>query len=104
VLHGFVANEGEFRLAVSKILKGNYVVRIGYGFMFYSILRSVDLVSIRVGKVHGGDDLLMQNCFGLRRGSWSGDSKADQGNGEEGHPVEIVGTFPGHAERRAESR
>ena len=54
-------NKGEFRLAVSKILKGNYVVRIGYGLMFYSILRSVDLVSIRVGKVHGGDDLLMQN-------------------------------------------
>src|ERR1700677_3352142 len=29
--------------------------------MFYSKLRRVDLVSLRVGKVHGGNDLLVQN-------------------------------------------
>ena len=33
VLHGFISNEGEFRLAISKILKDNYVVRIVYGLM-----------------------------------------------------------------------
>ena len=36
VLHGFISNEGEFRLAVSKILKQNHVVRTFYGLMFYS--------------------------------------------------------------------
>src|ERR1022692_3574292 len=61
VLHGFISNEGEFRLAVSKILKGNHIVRIVHGLMFYSILRRLNLVSLRVGKVHGGNDLLVQN-------------------------------------------
>jgi hypothetical protein len=36
VLHGFISNEGEFRLAVSKILKKNHVVRTVYGLMLYS--------------------------------------------------------------------
>src|SRR6266850_720915 len=61
VLHGFISNEGEFRLAVSKILKNDHVVRTVYGLMFYSIVRRLNLVSLRVGKVHGGDDLLVQN-------------------------------------------
>src|SRR5579862_712696 len=61
MLHGFVANEGEFRLAVSKILKCNHVARTVYGLMFYSILRSVDFVSLGVGKVQREDDLLVQN-------------------------------------------
>jgi hypothetical protein len=47
VLHGFISNEGEFRLAVSKILKNNHVVRIVYGLMFYSIVRRLNLVSLR---------------------------------------------------------
>jgi hypothetical protein len=47
VLHGFISNEGEFRLAVSKILKNNHVVRIVYGLMFYSILLRLNLVSLR---------------------------------------------------------
>src|SRR5882672_5693294 len=29
--------------------------------MFYSICRRLNLVSLRVGKVHGGNDLLVQN-------------------------------------------
>src|SRR5258708_8958975 len=61
VLHGFISNEGEFRPAVSKILKNNHVVRTVYGLMFYSIVRRLNLVSLRVGKVHGGDDLLVRN-------------------------------------------
>src|SRR6266850_2019054 len=47
VLHGFISNEGEFRLAVSKILKNNHVVRIVYGLMFYSVLRRLNPVSLR---------------------------------------------------------
>jgi hypothetical protein len=47
VRHGFISNEGEFRLAVSKILKNNHVVRIVYGLMFYSILLRLNLVSLR---------------------------------------------------------
>ena len=43
----FISNEGEFRLAVSKILKNNHVVRIVYGLMFYSIVRRLNLVSLR---------------------------------------------------------
>ena len=35
-LHGFISNEGEFRLAVSEILKDGHVVCTVYGFMFYS--------------------------------------------------------------------
>jgi hypothetical protein len=35
-LHGFISNEGEFRLAVSEILKDSHVVRTVYGLMFYS--------------------------------------------------------------------
>src|SRR6202035_3155310 len=31
------------------------------GLMFYSIVRRLNLVSLRVGKVHGGNDLLVQN-------------------------------------------
>src|ERR1019366_1807460 len=54
-------NEGEIRLAVSKILKGNHIVRTVYGLMFYSILLRLNLFSLRVGKVHGGNDLLVQN-------------------------------------------
>ena len=46
-LHGFTSNEGEFRLAVSKILKNNHVVRIVYGLMFYSVLRRLNPVSLR---------------------------------------------------------
>src|SRR5712692_7190418 len=61
VLHGFISNQGEFRLAVSKILKNNHVVRIVYGLMFYSIVRRLNFVSLRVGKVHGVNDLLVQN-------------------------------------------
>ena len=47
VLHGFISNEREFRLAVSKILKNNHVVRVVYGLMFYSIVRRLNLVSLR---------------------------------------------------------
>ena len=36
VFHGFISNEGEFRLAVSKILKQDYVLRTFYGLVFYS--------------------------------------------------------------------
>src|ERR1700683_3276356 len=60
-LHGFTSNEGEFRLAVSKSLKNNHVVRVVYGLMFYSIVRRLDLVSLRVGKVHGVNDLFVRN-------------------------------------------
>jgi hypothetical protein len=35
-LHGFISNEGEFRLAVSEILKDGHVVRTVDGLMFYS--------------------------------------------------------------------
>src|ERR1041384_3577638 len=58
---GFISNEGELRLAVSKILKNNHGVRTVYGLMFYSIVLRLNLVSLRVGKVHGGNDLLVQN-------------------------------------------
>src|SRR5215468_835563 len=61
VPQGLIPNEGEFRLAVSKILKGDHVVRVFYGLMFYSNLRRINLVPLRVGKVHGGNDLLVQN-------------------------------------------
>src|SRR5229473_6366948 len=61
VLHGFISNEGEFRLAVSKILKNNHVVGTVYGLMFYSIVRRLNFVSLRVRKVHRVNDLLVQN-------------------------------------------
>src|SRR5580704_7002260 len=61
VLHGFISNEGESRLAVSKILKGSHIVHAVYGLMFYSIVRRLNLVSLRVGKVHGGNDLFVRN-------------------------------------------
>src|SRR5271169_5192560 len=35
-LHGFISSVGEFRLAVSEILKDGHVVRTVYGLMFYS--------------------------------------------------------------------
>jgi hypothetical protein len=35
-LHGFISNEGEFRLAVSQILKDGHVVRTVDSLMFYS--------------------------------------------------------------------
>ena len=35
-LHGFISNEGEFRLAVSEILKDGHVVRTVDSLMFYS--------------------------------------------------------------------
>jgi hypothetical protein len=35
-LHGFISDEGEFRLAVSQILKEGHVVRALYGLMLYS--------------------------------------------------------------------
>jgi hypothetical protein len=35
-LHGFISNEGEFRLAVSEVLEDGHVVRTLYGLMFYS--------------------------------------------------------------------
>src|SRR5580704_19041066 len=60
-LHGFISNEGKFRLAVSEILKDGHVVRTVYGLIFYSQLRRLNLVSLRVGKVHGGNHLLVQN-------------------------------------------
>src|SRR5215472_11587363 len=47
VFHGFISNEGEFRLAVSNILKKNHVVHIVYGLMFYSVLRRLNPVSLR---------------------------------------------------------
>jgi len=43
----FISNEGEFRLAVSNILKKNHVVHIVYGLMFYSVLRRLNPVSLR---------------------------------------------------------
>jgi len=60
-LHGFVSNQGELRLAVSKILKENHIVRIVHGLMFYPILRSLNLVSLRVSKVHRVNNLLVHN-------------------------------------------
>src|SRR5580658_10779158 len=60
-LHGFISNEGEFRLAVPNILKQNHVVRTFYSLMFYSQLCGLNLVSLRVRKVHGGNDLLVRN-------------------------------------------
>jgi hypothetical protein len=47
VFHAFIANHGEFRLAVPKILKNNHVARIVYGLMFDSILRRLNPVSLR---------------------------------------------------------
>jgi hypothetical protein len=35
-LHGFISNEGDFRLAVPEILKEGHVVRTVYSLMFYS--------------------------------------------------------------------
>ena len=35
-LHGFISNVGEFRLAVSEILKDGHVVGTVYGLMFFS--------------------------------------------------------------------
>src|ERR1700746_414043 len=35
-LHGFISNEGKFRLAVSEILKDGHVVRTVYSLMFDS--------------------------------------------------------------------
>ena len=35
-LHGFISNEGKFRLAVSEILKEGHVVRAVYRLVFYS--------------------------------------------------------------------
>ena len=61
VLHSFISNEGEFRPTVSKILNSNHVVRTVYDFMFYSMMRGLNLVSLGVGKVHGGYDLLVRN-------------------------------------------
>src|SRR3984957_13138652 len=49
-LHGFISNEGEFRPAVSQILKDGHVVRTLYGLMFYSYLRRVNFVFLRVRK------------------------------------------------------
>src|SRR5262249_38901963 len=60
-LHRFISNQGELRLAVPQILKGDYVVRITYGLMFDSIVRGLDLVSLRVSKVHRVNDLLVRN-------------------------------------------
>src|SRR6185436_11328999 len=57
----FIGNEGESRLAVSKILKGSHIVHTVYGLMLYSIVRRLNLVSLRVGKVHGGNDLFVRN-------------------------------------------
>src|SRR5579872_1751896 len=59
VLHGFISNEGEFRLAVPNILKKNYVVHTLDGLMFCSL--KLNPVSARVGKVHRGNDLLVRN-------------------------------------------
>src|SRR5579863_1606726 len=61
VLHGLISNECKSGLAVSKILKGSHIVRIGDGLMLYSIVRRLNPVSLGVGKVHGGNDLLVQN-------------------------------------------
>src|SRR5207253_10622537 len=41
--------------------QGNKVEPAQYGLMFDSILRRLNLVSLRVGKVHGGNDLFVQN-------------------------------------------
>src|SRR5262249_52531354 len=60
-LQGFISNEGEFRLAVSQILKEGHVVRTLDGLMFYSQLRRINLVPLRVRKVHQGNDLLLRN-------------------------------------------
>src|SRR5580658_1338811 len=60
-LHGVISNQGELSLAVPEILKNNHVARIVYGLMFCSILLRLNLVSLRVGKVHGVNDLLVQN-------------------------------------------
>src|SRR6476469_7467642 len=60
-LHGFISNVGESRLAVSQVLIEGHVVRTFYGFMFYSQLRRMNLVPLRIRKVHGGNDLLVQN-------------------------------------------
>src|SRR5579871_1525670 len=59
VLHGFISNEGEFRLAVPNVLKKNYVVCTLDGLMFCSL--KLDSVPIRVGKVHRRNDLLVRN-------------------------------------------
>jgi hypothetical protein len=38
VLHGLVSDEGQFRLAVSKVLKSDHVIGAIDGPMFYSIV------------------------------------------------------------------
>jgi len=49
-LHGFISNEGKFRLAVSEILKDGHVVRTVYGLMFYSYpWESRSIIARRVG-------------------------------------------------------
>jgi hypothetical protein len=46
VLHGLVSDEGQFRLAVSEILKSDHVIRAIYGLMFYSIVLRLNFVSL----------------------------------------------------------
>src|SRR6185312_1510098 len=60
-LQRFVSDVGEFRPAVSQVLKKSHVERALYGLMFYSQLRRLNLVSLHVGKVHGRNDLLVRN-------------------------------------------
>src|SRR5215469_4717824 len=59
VLHGLISNESEFRLAVPNILKKHYVVHALDGLMFCSL--RLNPVSLRVGKVHRRNDLLVRN-------------------------------------------
>ena len=78
-LHGFISNQGEFRLAVSEILKESHVVRIVQGLMFYSIIPQV------------------QPCFPPRQQStWSKQSsRAEQSRGirppfQPSHPSGVL--------------
>ncbi len=59
--HGFIAGEGEFGLAVSEVLEGGDIVGVFDGLMLDSVVLGGDLVALGVGKVHGGDDLLVRD-------------------------------------------
>jgi hypothetical protein len=65
VLPAFISNEGEFRLAVSTILKGSHIVHAVYGLMFYSILRRVNLVF-----PSGSEKHMEETIFSCRTISW----------------------------------
>src|SRR5579863_2146786 len=60
-LHRFISNESKLRLAVSEILEDGHVISTLDSLRLDSQLRRVNLVSLRVRKVHQGNNLLVRN-------------------------------------------